>query len=124
MLIIAGNHDDPLRLDARSLLTKFVNVQIVGRPRPAYQGGTRTLETRGGETAVIAALPFVSPGAWVSALDIAGLRTMPDPSSRWTSARLERKKSLSSSRRRLASPEETASTLSRFSRRARPQRKA
>lgn len=72
MLVIAGNHDDPLRLDARSLLTEFVNVQIVGRPRPASQGGTRILETRCGETAVVAALPFASPGAWVSALDIAG----------------------------------------------------
>jgi DNA repair protein SbcD/Mre11 len=72
MLVIAGNHDDPLRLDARSLLTEFVNVQILGRPRPASRGGTRTLKTRSGERAVIAALPFASPGAWVSALDIAG----------------------------------------------------
>ena len=72
MLVIAGNHDDPLRLDARSLLTELVNVQILGRPRPASRGGTRTLETRCGETAVVAALPFASPGAWVSALDLAG----------------------------------------------------
>jgi len=72
MLVIAGNHDDPLRLDARSLLTEFVNVQILGRPRPASRGGTRILETRCGEKAVVAALPFASPGAWVSALDLAG----------------------------------------------------
>lgn len=72
MLVIAGNHDDPLRLDARSLLTELVNVQILGRPRSALWGGTRTVETRSGETAVVAALPFASPGAWVSALDIAG----------------------------------------------------
>jgi exonuclease SbcD len=72
MLVIAGNHDDPLRLDARSLLTEFVNVQILGRPRSASRGGTRTVETRSGEKAVVAALPFASPGAWVSALDIAG----------------------------------------------------
>lgn len=72
MLVIAGNHDDPLRLDARSLLTEFVHVQILGRPRPASRGGTRTLATRSGETAVVAALPFASPGAWVSALDLAG----------------------------------------------------
>lgn len=75
MVIIAGNHDDPLRLDARSLLTELVNVQILGRPRPAARGGTRTLETRDGEKAVIAALPFATPGAWVSALDIAGEET-------------------------------------------------
>jgi exonuclease SbcD len=72
MLVIAGNHDDPLRLDARSLLTELVNVQILGRPRPASRGGARTIATRGGEEAVVAALPFASPGAWVSALDIAG----------------------------------------------------
>ncbi|HYU34876.1 MAG TPA: exonuclease SbcCD subunit D [Thermoanaerobaculia bacterium] len=72
MLVLAGNHDDPLRFDARSLLTEFVNVQIIGRPRPASRGGTRTIETRRGETAIVAALPFASPGAWVSALDLAG----------------------------------------------------
>jgi exonuclease SbcD len=72
MVVIAGNHDDPLRLDARSLLTELVNVQIVGRPRSAAQGGTRIVETRCGEKAVVAALPFASPGAWVSALDLAG----------------------------------------------------
>jgi exonuclease SbcD len=72
MLVIAGNHDDPLRLDARSLLTEWVNVQILGRPRSASRGGTRTIATRGGEEAVVAALPFASPGAWVSALDLAG----------------------------------------------------
>ena len=72
MLVIAGNHDDPLRLDARSLLTEFVHVQIIGRPRPASRGGVRIVETRCGETAIVGALPFASPGAWVSALDIAG----------------------------------------------------
>jgi exonuclease SbcD len=72
MVVIAGNHDDPLRLDARSLLTEFVNVQILGRPRPASRGGARIIETRCGEKAVVAALPFASPGAWVSALDLAG----------------------------------------------------
>jgi len=72
MIVIAGNHDDPFRLDARSLLTEFVNVQILGRPRPASRGGARTIETRCGETAIVAALPFASAGAWVSALDLAG----------------------------------------------------
>jgi exonuclease SbcD len=72
MIVIAGNHDDPLRLDARSLLTELVQVQILGRPRPASRGGVRTIVTRSGETAVVAALPFASPGAWVSALDFAG----------------------------------------------------
>ena len=75
MLVVAGNHDDPLRLDARSLLTELVDVQILGRPRSAARGGTRTIVTRGGEKAVVAARPFASPGVWVSALDIAGEET-------------------------------------------------
>ena len=72
MVVIAGNHDDPHRLDARALLAEFTNVQILGRPRPASRGGTRVIETRNGEKAVVAALPFASAGAWVSALDLAG----------------------------------------------------
>ncbi len=72
MVVIAGNHDDPHRLDARALLAEFANVQILGRPRPASRGGTRVIKTRNGEKAVIAALPFASAGAWVSALDLAG----------------------------------------------------
>jgi len=72
MVLIAGNHDDPHRLDARALLAEFTNVQILGRPRAASHGGTRMIETRSGEKAVVAALPFASAGAWVSALDLAG----------------------------------------------------
>src|SRR4051812_31438841 len=63
MLIIAGNHDGPLRVDARSLLTEHVNVQILGRPRPASRGGPRTLQTLCEERAVVAApqqVPAVS----------------------------------------------------------------
>lgn len=72
MVLIAGNHDDPHRLDARALLAEFTNVQILGRPRASSEGGTRVIETRSGEKAVVAALPFASAGAWVSALDLAG----------------------------------------------------
>jgi exonuclease SbcD len=71
MVVIAGNHDDPQRLDARSLLAEYANVQILGRPRSAQQGGYRVIETRCGDKAVVAALPFASAGAWVSALDLA-----------------------------------------------------
>ena len=71
-VLIAGNHDDPQRFDARALLAAGVNVHIVGRPRPADRGGAFMLETRSGEQAVVAALPFASPGVWVSALDLAG----------------------------------------------------
>jgi len=71
-VVIAGNHDDPLRFDARALLAAGANVHILGRPRSASRGGTFLLEARGGEQAVVAALPFASPGMWVSALDLAG----------------------------------------------------
>jgi DNA repair protein SbcD/Mre11 len=72
MVVIAGNHDDPQRLDARSLLAEYANVQILGRPRSAKQGGHRVIGTRSGDKAVVGALPFASAGAWVSALDLAG----------------------------------------------------
>lgn len=71
MVMIAGNHDDPQRLDARSLLAEYAGVQIIGRPRSAQQGGTLVVETSGGERAVIAALPFASAGKWISALELA-----------------------------------------------------
>ena len=71
-VLIAGNHDDPQRFDARALLAAGVNVHILGRPRSANRGGAFMLETRSGEQAVVAALPFASPGVWVSALDLAG----------------------------------------------------
>ena len=71
-VLIAGNHDDPLRFDARALLAAGANVHILGRPRSASNGGTFMLETRNGEQAVVAALPFASAGMWISALDLAG----------------------------------------------------
>jgi exonuclease SbcD len=75
MVVIAGNHDDPQRLDARSLLAEYANVHILGRPRSAHQGGHRVFVTRSGDKAVVGALPFASAGAWVSALDLAGDET-------------------------------------------------
>jgi exonuclease SbcD len=72
MIVIAGNHDDPLRLDARSQLTELASVEILGRPRAAAHGGARLVETRSGERAIVSALPFASTGAWVSALELAG----------------------------------------------------
>ena len=71
-VVIAGNHDDPQRFDARALLAAGANVHILGRPRSADQGGSFMIETSNAEKAVVAALPFASPGVWVSALDLAG----------------------------------------------------
>jgi DNA repair protein SbcD/Mre11 len=72
MVVLAGNHDDPKRFDARSLLTEYARVDLLGQPRSARKGGCRIIETRSGETAVVAALPFATPGKWVSALQLAG----------------------------------------------------
>mgnify|MGYP002779098765 CR=1 FL=1 len=78
-VVIAGNHDSPSRLDAVSRLLKLSQVQVVGHPKVAGQGGVFELSL-GGETARVAALPFVSerrivkvgellgadPGAWLA----------------------------------------------------------
>jgi DNA repair protein SbcD/Mre11 len=72
MVVIAGNHDDAGRFDARALLAEFAHVTLLGKPRGAQHGGSRIVETRCGERAIVAALPFASVGAWVSALELAG----------------------------------------------------
>ncbi len=76
-VVIAGNHDSPVRLDAVGRVLRLADVQVVGEARVAGQGGMLELTLKG-ETARIAALPFVSerrivkvaellsgdPGAW------------------------------------------------------------
>ena len=47
-VVIAGNHDDPQRFDARALLAAGANVHILGRPRSADRGGTFAIETSNG----------------------------------------------------------------------------
>ena len=69
--VIAGNHDDPLRLEAWGTLAEFVDVTTVGRPRPADQGGVIELEVRSGEQAIIAAVPFAKTSDLVSAMEMA-----------------------------------------------------
>jgi DNA repair protein SbcD/Mre11 len=70
-VVIAGNHDDPLRLEAWGTLAEFVDVMTVARPRPADQGGVLEFDGRSGERAVIAAVPFAKTSDLVSALDMA-----------------------------------------------------
>jgi exonuclease SbcD len=74
-VVIAGNHDDPERFDARGRLAKFAGVRLIGRSRSAGKGGTFTLETGRGEKAMVAALPFASPGRWLNALQLGGDET-------------------------------------------------
>ncbi len=69
-VVIAGNHDDPRRFDARAELSSYAGVTLLGRPRRGEDGGVVTVTSRSGEAAVVAALPFVTPGSWVGAEDL------------------------------------------------------
>jgi exonuclease SbcD len=60
-VIIAGNHDHPKRMNAYSPVLSRLGIHIVGEPVLADEGGVIELPSRdGSETAVIAALPWVS----------------------------------------------------------------
>ena len=69
--VIAGNHDDPLRLEAWGTLAELVDVTTVARPRSADRGGVIECHVRSGERAVIAAIPFAKTSDLVSASEIA-----------------------------------------------------
>lgn len=59
VVVIAGNHDSPRRLDALRDLARLGNIHVVAEPRRPDDGGVLQLEL--GDTSVdIAALPFVS----------------------------------------------------------------
>jgi exonuclease SbcD len=70
-VVIAGNHDDPLRLEAWGTLAEFVNVMTVARPRSADRGGVIEFDVRSGERAIIAAVPFAKTSDLVSAMELA-----------------------------------------------------
>jgi DNA repair protein SbcD/Mre11 len=69
--VIAGNHDDPLRLEAWGALAELVDVMTVARPRSADRGGVIEFDVRSGERAIIAAVPFAKTSDLVSAMDVA-----------------------------------------------------
>lgn len=68
---IAGNHDNPARLDAWGLLAGFVEVRALGLPRPRSKGGFVEIPVRSGETACVALVPFAPVGRLVEALTLA-----------------------------------------------------
>ena len=69
--VIAGNHDDPARLEAWGMLAELVDVATVARPCPADRGGVIEFDVRSGERAVIAAIPFAKTSDLVSAMEMA-----------------------------------------------------
>ena len=74
-VVIAGNHDSPARLQAWGTLAELVDVRAVGLPRRVDQGGLIDLETRSGERARVAVVPFAPVRVLVSALEMAGDET-------------------------------------------------
>lgn len=69
VLVVAGNHDNPTRLDAVAPVLARANITMVGTPRAPGEGGVVALPDLG---AKVALLPFVSQRAIVRAEDIMG----------------------------------------------------
>jgi exonuclease SbcD len=74
-VVIAGNHDNPARMEAWGTLAELVNVHVVSQPVGPDAGGTITISTRAGESAVVAALPFADVGHLISAAELGGDET-------------------------------------------------
>lgn len=75
-VLIAGNHDHPRRIEAIAPLLRTLDIHALGEPRRAQDGGSITITSRDGkETAVIAALPWVTERR---AVDFSTLMQGPD----------------------------------------------
>ena len=75
-IVVAGNHDHPVRMDTWGLLAEFVGVQARGLPRRSTEGGLIAAPTRSGQLACVAAVPWASPGRIVEALTLARDETL------------------------------------------------
>lgn len=71
-IIIAGNHDSAARLDSVTGLLGWVGIQAVAQPSSNPQDMVRTIETKGGETLTVGALPYLSERRLVKAADVMG----------------------------------------------------
>lgn len=71
-VVIAGNHDSPVRLDGVSALLALAGIEARGRPRRAQAGGLIAIDTPSGQLRV-GALPFASERRLLSADDLWGL---------------------------------------------------
>ncbi|MPZ79832.1 MAG: exonuclease subunit SbcD [Actinophytocola sp.] len=71
VVVLAGNHDNPrLVQDVYRPVLGELGLHVVGTPQRPDTGGTVTLETRSGERAVVAALPFLSHRIAVRAAEV------------------------------------------------------
>jgi len=73
VVIVAGNHDHPRRLEAVAPLLELGRVRVGAALKRPDEGGVITVDTGSGETARIALVPFVSQRAIVSAGDLMAL---------------------------------------------------
>lgn len=69
-VVIAGNHDSPTRFEAWGTLAELAEVRALARPRPAHSGGLIEIDTRAGQRARVAAVPFAAPRVFISALQL------------------------------------------------------
>ncbi len=71
-VVIAGNHDSAARLESVTGLLGWVGIQAVAQPSSNPQDMVRTIETRGGESLTVGALPYLSERRLVKAADLLG----------------------------------------------------
>lgn len=61
VIVIGGNHDNQLQLDAQRLLYGAAGIHMIGTPRTADEGGVISFTASGtGEQATVSVLPFLS----------------------------------------------------------------
>ncbi|WP_309572013.1 exonuclease SbcCD subunit D [Deinococcus sp.] len=71
-IVIAGNHDSAARLSSVAGLLGWVGIQAVAQPTANPVDMVRSVQTRGGETLTVGALPFLSERRLVKAADLLG----------------------------------------------------
>ena len=69
VVLVAGNHDSPRKLEAIGRLAEMLKVQTRGYIRPPHQGGLVTIE-RDGERAEIATIPWVPEGRALNGVEL------------------------------------------------------
>ncbi|HEY7700204.1 MAG TPA: exonuclease subunit SbcD, partial [Vicinamibacteria bacterium] len=52
VLVIAGNHDNPRRLEAVEPLMRLTNIRVLARPARPSEGGVLTLQTKVGAASI------------------------------------------------------------------------
>jgi exonuclease SbcD len=70
VVVVAGNHDNPRRLEAVAPLLALGKVELLAAPARPDDGGVLSVETRSGEPARVARLPFVSQRGIVRAEEL------------------------------------------------------